>query len=609
MIEELQYMYLQSINLENIGPIEHLECTLPFSENGTPKPVVFVGQNGSGKSIVLAQIVNALLTAHSTVFDDAEIEKGRVYKIRSSRYIKYGQNFSLATVRFKDDFTQSEIVLRGIKKNFESQFGFTPTWEHWEEMSESDNSYYTHNFDQNEQIRELLAEKLGNTVSLFFPTNRYEDPAWLNIDNLVNKPTYIKLKGIQGISERNIINYSPLRENQNWLLDLIYDRFAVERKTVELNLEEQNLSVLRNTGGVATKILNEVEKFLLRLFQAEPPIKWGVGNRGRRQIIVYGNQEEEMLTNNLFSLSTGQTILLDIFLTIIRDFDLCRAQLNTLENIKGIVVIDEVDLHLHAEYQNTILPDLIALFPHLQFIMTSHSPLFLLGLRNKLGNDNFEVIELPSGSYVDVEHYSEFETAYQYFKESTRFERDLSEQIEHFQSPVLFTEGKTDICYLRKAAEFFERKELLDSFRIYDGNGFGSLDKISKHFDSKVSNVLSQKIVLLYDCDKKRSNSSKTNLYIRNLPKQENKIGEGIENLFPNTTIEKANAFKKEFFNIVEGHTKYIRGKTENIPEKWSVNPDEKSNLCSWLVENGTKKDFSNFGQVFEILGTVISDS
>ena len=602
-------MYLESIKLENIGPIDKLEYTLPFSENGTPKPVVFVGQNGSGKSIVLAHIVNALLTARSRVFDDVEIEKGRVYKVRTSRYIKYDQYYSLATVRFKDDFAQSEIVLHGIKKNFEPQFGFTPTWEHWEKMPESDNSYYMDNFSQNKQTRELLAEKLGNTVSLFFPTNRFEDPAWLNTDNLVNKPTYIKLKGIQGLSERNIINYSPLRENQNWLLDLIYDRFAVERKPAELNLAGYKLPVLQETGGVATKVLDEIEKFLLTLFQAEPPIKWDVGGRGRRRISVRANQGKEMLTNDLFSLSTGQTILLDIFLTIIRDFDLCDAQLSALENIEGVVVIDEVDLHLHAEYLNTILPDLIALFPHLQFIMTSHSPLFLLGLRNKLGNDNFEVIELPSGSYVDVEHYSEFETAYQYFKESTRFERDLSEKIEHFQRPVLFTEGKTDICYLRKAAELFKRKELLDSFRIYDGNGFGSLDKIKKHFDSKVANVLSQKIVLLYDCDKNRSNGSKTNLYIRNLPKQENKIGEGIENLFPNTTIEKASVYKKEFFDIVDDHTKSIRGKTENIPEKWSVNLAEKSNLCSWLVEYGTKKDFSNFEQVFEILGKVISES
>lgn len=40
----------------------------------------------------------------------------------------------------------------------------------------------------------------------------------------------------------------------------------------------------------------------------------------------------------------------------------------------GVVLIDEVDLHLHPGWQQTILPDLIRTFPNLQFIVTTHSP-------------------------------------------------------------------------------------------------------------------------------------------------------------------------------------------------------------------------------------------
>ena len=65
-------MYLEFIELRNTGPIEHIEYTLPFNENGNPKPVVFVGENGAGKSIVLAHIANALLIAKSSVFSDSE---------------------------------------------------------------------------------------------------------------------------------------------------------------------------------------------------------------------------------------------------------------------------------------------------------------------------------------------------------------------------------------------------------------------------------------------------------------------------------------------------------------------------------------------------------
>ena len=46
---------------------------------------------------------------------------------------------------------------------------------------------------------------------------------------------------------------------------------------------------------------------------------------------------------------------------------------NILDN-EGIVLIDEIDLHLHPKWQQTILPDLMKCFPRLQFIVSTHSP-------------------------------------------------------------------------------------------------------------------------------------------------------------------------------------------------------------------------------------------
>lgn len=44
---------------------------------------------------------------------------------------------------------------------------------------------------------------------------------------------------------------------------------------------------------------------------------------------------------------------------------------------QGIVCIDEVETHLHLELQKQILPLLIRFFPHIQFIVTTHSPFVL----------------------------------------------------------------------------------------------------------------------------------------------------------------------------------------------------------------------------------------
>ena len=40
----------------------------------------------------------------------------------------------------------------------------------------------------------------------------------------------------------------------------------------------------------------------------------------------------------------------------------------------GIVLIDEIEQHLHPKWQRTIIPKLIETFPNIQFIVTTHSP-------------------------------------------------------------------------------------------------------------------------------------------------------------------------------------------------------------------------------------------
>lgn len=45
-----------------------------------------------------------------------------------------------------------------------------------------------------------------------------------------------------------------------------------------------------------------------------------------------------------------------------------------LEETTGVVVIDEIDLHLHPQWQQTIISDLNTIFPKIQFIVSSHAP-------------------------------------------------------------------------------------------------------------------------------------------------------------------------------------------------------------------------------------------
>jgi len=50
-----------------------------------------------------------------------------------------------------------------------------------------------------------------------------------------------------------------------------------------------------------------------------------------------------------------------------------------LEQLKGVVLVDEIDLHLHPKWQRVIIGKLRKIFPQVQFIFTTHSPTIIQG--------------------------------------------------------------------------------------------------------------------------------------------------------------------------------------------------------------------------------------
>jgi hypothetical protein len=56
-----------------------------------------------------------------------------------------------------------------------------------------------------------------------------------------------------------------------------------------------------------------------------------------------------------------------------------NPKMNDPLNTSGIVLIDEVDLHLHPRWQREILIKLTKVFPNLQFIVSTHSPVIVVG--------------------------------------------------------------------------------------------------------------------------------------------------------------------------------------------------------------------------------------
>jgi predicted ATPase len=81
----------------------------------------------------------------------------------------------------------------------------------------------------------------------------------------------------------------------------------------------------------------------------------------------------------LSQMSDGEKRLFSIFVDIARQLSLARDG-QRIADIPAIVLIDEVDVHLHPKWQRLIIPSLEKLFPACQFIATTHSPFVVQGV-------------------------------------------------------------------------------------------------------------------------------------------------------------------------------------------------------------------------------------
>ncbi|MFE9425330.1 AAA family ATPase [Kitasatospora sp. NPDC006697] len=80
----------------------------------------------------------------------------------------------------------------------------------------------------------------------------------------------------------------------------------------------------------------------------------------------------------LRELSDGYRTVAALVLDLVRQFQSCYGRLEQDESgavtLPGVVLIDEVDAHLHVSWQQRIGPWLTAHFPRVQFIVSTHSP-------------------------------------------------------------------------------------------------------------------------------------------------------------------------------------------------------------------------------------------
>ncbi|KGO34890.1 ATPase [Desulfobulbus sp. Tol-SR] len=87
-------------------------------------------------------------------------------------------------------------------------------------------------------------------------------------------------------------------------------------------------------------------------------------------------------TLDLMQLSDGYKTLLGLVIDLSMRMGLANPHLADPLSAEAIVMVDEVDLHLHPSWQQRVMADLLRTFPRTQFILTTHSPFVVEALNN-----------------------------------------------------------------------------------------------------------------------------------------------------------------------------------------------------------------------------------
>lgn len=101
----------------------------------------------------------------------------------------------------------------------------------------------------------------------------------------------------------------------------------------------------------------------------------------------------------LDEMASGYEALFDIFSEIVIRME---QQAHLKYDLPGLVLIDEIELHLHIAWQKKVLPFLTKVFPNIQFIVATHSPFVVSSIESAVIYDlekNILVEDLSSYSY------------------------------------------------------------------------------------------------------------------------------------------------------------------------------------------------------------------
>ena len=368
----------------HIKQVRHLkDINIPLEKEDYPH-LMITGKNGSGKTSLLNAIAN------------------HIERIANDSY-KYFENYE----------GHIEYFENGLKDNPQNTF-FIEQLKHYKNQYELFFGEVTITFEDVDSLIRKYQD--GNFIIAFYEAHR----TIKKLQEPIN-PTKPELQDKWGIKQ------TSTQEFLNFLAHLKVQEALARNEKLE-----------KDANQIREWFVN-FERLLGEIFQ----------DKDLQLYFNYKDYSFKILTKGkefkFTELSDGFAAVLDIVVDLILKMQ-HKNQLTRAYECEGIVLVDEIETHLHLELQKVIMPLLTEIFPNIQFIVTTHSPFVLSSLSNAVAFDleQQEIIEdLTEYSYESLaEGYFGVKTA------SSYMEMHLDRLEELLKKEVLSLSEKSELKHL-----------------------------------------------------------------------------------------------------------------------------------------------------------------
>ncbi|MFZ1560782.1 MAG: AAA family ATPase [Saprospiraceae bacterium] len=341
-------MKIKKIKFENFRLFENLEVNFPDSNF-----IVLIGNNGAGKTSILEGIAICLNSFVEKLFNiNSKIGFGK-----SSVSVGKENGFVILTI--DDNGTKTEINVKSLNQGIKN------------EINEINPRYK----ETPLKVSLLIYYQVGRTTNL----------------SVISKGRKTVNRSASNCYENAFSNnFAGLETFENWFNSELRNELIIGKKMNDINFEIPSLKIIRTALRTFFDVLNP-ETY--QNISVESNEDFSINYASEYPNLVFSINNKNL---SYHQLSSGEKVVFILICDIARRLLIANDYSENAIEGEGIVLIDELELHLHPNWQLKIVNALKATFPNVQFIATTHSVKVITSLEQQ------DVLVLDNGKVYNI---------------------------------------------------------------------------------------------------------------------------------------------------------------------------------------------------------------